>query len=137
MRGNNSRKSSINSMYFTHTHTHTHNILLRVPQFFVLVQQQQSHILLFVTPWTVALPGFPIHGIFQARILEWVVISYPGDLPDTGIEPTSPALEADSLPLSHQGSPPQFLAIYLNNCNSVYREFGIKVESVDYIFMRP
>ena len=29
----------------------------------------------------------------------------PGDLPDPGIEPESPALQADSLPLSHQGSP--------------------------------
>ena len=29
----------------------------------------------------------------------------PGDLPDPGIEPGSPALQADSLPLSHQGSP--------------------------------
>ena len=29
----------------------------------------------------------------------------PGDLPDPGIEPTSPALQADSLPLSHLGSP--------------------------------
>ena len=29
------------------------------------------------TPWTVACPlGFSVHGIFQARILEWVVISY-------------------------------------------------------------
>jgi len=29
----------------------------------------------------------------------------PGDLPHPGIEPTSPALQADSLPLSHQGNP--------------------------------
>ena len=29
----------------------------------------------------------------------------PGDLPNPGIEPASPALQADSLPLSHQGSP--------------------------------
>ena len=29
----------------------------------------------------------------------------PGDLPDPGIEPASPALQADSLPLSHRGSP--------------------------------
>ena len=41
-------------------------------------------------------PGFSIHGIFQARILEWVTIS--GDLPDPGIKLRSPALEADSLP---------------------------------------
>ena len=29
----------------------------------------------------------------------------PGDFPDPGIKPGSPALEADSLPLSHRGSP--------------------------------
>ena len=28
----------------------------------------------------------------------------PGDLPHPGIEPVSPALQADSVPLSHQGS---------------------------------
>ena len=31
---------------------------------------------LFVTPWTVARPGFSVHGIFQARILEWFAISF-------------------------------------------------------------
>ena len=40
-------------------------------------------------------PGSSVHGISQARILEWVAISStPGDLPDPGIEPaslTSPA----------------------------------------------
>jgi len=29
----------------------------------------------------------------------------PGDLPDPGIEPAAPALQADSLPLSHKGNP--------------------------------
>ena len=29
-------------------------------------------VLLFVTPWTVACQAPPVHGIFQARILEWV-----------------------------------------------------------------
>ena len=46
-----------------------------------------------------------MHGILQARILEWVAISFPGDLPDPGIEPKcfrTFALQADSLPLSHQ-----------------------------------
>ena len=34
----------------------------------------------------------------------------PEDLPDPGIEPASPTLQVDSLPLSHEGSPhvPQF-----------------------------
>ena len=36
-----------------------------------------SRVRLFVTPWTVCyLPGFSVHGILQARILEWVAISY-------------------------------------------------------------
>ena len=34
-----------------------------------------SRVQLFATPWTVALPGSSVHGIFQARILEWVAIS--------------------------------------------------------------
>jgi len=34
----------------------------------------------------------PIHGISQARILEWVAISSSGDLRDPGIEPACPAL---------------------------------------------
>ena len=38
-----------------------------------------------------SLPGSSVHGILQARILEWVATpSWPGDLPDAGIEPTSP-----------------------------------------------
>ena len=36
------------------------------------------------------LPGFSVHGISQARILEWVAISFSRDLPDPGIEPMSP-----------------------------------------------
>ena len=46
-------------------------------------------------------PGCSVHGILQARILEWVASPSPGDLPDPGIKPTSPgssALQADSLP---------------------------------------
>ena len=32
-------------------------------------------------PMDCSLPGSSVHGIFQARILEWVAISTPGDLP--------------------------------------------------------
>ena len=31
---------------------------------------------LFATPWTISPPASSVHGIFQARILEWVAISY-------------------------------------------------------------
>ena len=42
-------------------------------------------------------PGSSVHGILQARILEWVALPSWGDLPDSGIESWSPALQADSL----------------------------------------
>ena len=37
---------------------------------------------------------FSVHGIIPARILEWVALSSPGDLPNPGIEPKSPARPA-------------------------------------------
>ena len=49
----------------------------------------------FATPWR---PVSSVHGISQARILEWVAISFSGKSSRLGIEPESPALQADSLP---------------------------------------
>ena len=43
------------------------------------------------------LPGSSVHGISQARILEWVAIPFYRDLPNPGVEPGSPALQADTL----------------------------------------
>ena len=34
-----------------------------------------------------SLPGSSVHGLLQARILEWVAISFSRDIPDPGIEP--------------------------------------------------
>ena len=57
------------------------------------------------------LPGSPVHGILQARILENILpFPFPGDLSDPGIEPGSPELQVNSLPLSYQGSPKIFQA---------------------------
>ena len=47
-----------------------------------------------------------VHGILQARIPKWVAIPPPEDLPDSGIELGSPALQADSLPSELPGKPP-------------------------------
>ena len=55
-------------------------------------------------PVVCSLPGSSTHGLFKARILEWVVVS-PGDLPDPGIESRSPALQADALPAEPPGKP--------------------------------
>ena len=43
-------------------------------------------------------PGSSIHGIFQARVLEWVVIPFSRGSSNPEIEPWSPALQAYSLP---------------------------------------
>ena len=43
--------------------------------------------------------GSSVHGIFQARVLEWVAISTPGDLPDPEIQymdTASPTLQVES-----------------------------------------
>ena len=50
-------------------------------------------------------PGSSVHGILQARILEWIAIPSPGDLPDPEIKPGSSALQADSLPSELLGKP--------------------------------
>ena len=44
-----------------------------------------------------------VHGILQARILEWVAFPFSRNLPNPGIEPRSPTLQADSLPAEPQG----------------------------------
>ena len=59
----------------------------------------------FYYPMVCSLPGSSVRGISQARILEWVTISSPGDLSSPGVEPRSPALQADSLPSEPQGKP--------------------------------
>ena len=50
-------------------------------------------------------PVSSVHGVLQARILEWVAIPSSRDLLNLGIKPVSPALLVASLLLSHQGSP--------------------------------
>ena len=57
-------------------------------------------------PMDCSLPDFSVHGLFQARILEWVIISFSRDLSDPGIEPGSPALEADALTSEPPGKRP-------------------------------
>ena len=50
-------------------------------------------------------PGSSVHGILQARILEWVAMVFSRCLPDPGILPGSTTLQADSLPFETPGKP--------------------------------
>ena len=71
-----------------------------------------SHVQLFATPWTVALQA-PLSMEFSTQEY-WSGLPFPspGDLPDPGLKPMSPNLQADSLSLSHQGSPPKQERLY-------------------------
>ena len=46
-----------------------------------------------------------VHGILQAIILEWVAVPFSRGLPNPGIEPRPPILQADSLPAEPPGKP--------------------------------
>ena len=52
-----------------------------------------------------SLPDSSVPGILQARILEWLLFPSPGDLPNPGLEPGSPVLQADSLLSKPPGKP--------------------------------
>ena len=65
-----------------------------------------SCVWLFCEPMDCSPPGSSLHGISQARILEWVAISFSqGVFPTPGLNPSLLHWQADSFPLSHQGSP--------------------------------
>ena len=69
-------------------------------------------------------PGSSVHGIFQARILEWVAI-FPGNLPDPGIEPRSSALRADALTSEPQWKP-------MENTSLHSASIGLPVLGISY-----
>ena len=53
--------------------------------------------------------GSSVHGILQARILEWAACPPPRDLPNPGIKLSSTALQADSLLSEPPGKPYQLI----------------------------
>ena len=71
----------------------------------------QSYLIL-CSPMDCSPPGSFVHGILQTRILEWVAIPFSWGLPNPGIEPRSPALQADSL----LSQPPEGYYQVIINC---------------------
>ena len=60
-----------------------------------------SHVQLFMTLWTIALQAPLSMGFSRQEYWSGLPCPPPEDLPDPGVEPTSPAWQEDSLPLSH------------------------------------
>ena len=71
--------------------------------FHLRVVESRSVVSSLCDPMDCRPPGSSGLGFLQARILEWVPIACPRDLPAPGIEPGSPALQADSLPSEPPG----------------------------------
>ena len=79
--------------------------------------QSLSHVQLFATPQTIAHQAPLSIESFRQEYRSGLPFPLPEDLPHPGIKPTShvsPASHADSLPLSHRGSPGALLG--LNKC---------------------
>ena len=71
----------------------------------ILHAQSLSRVQLFATPWTVAHQAPLSVGFSRQDYWSGLPFPPPGDLPDPGIEPVSPAFlhqQVASLPLSHQ-----------------------------------
>ena len=68
-----------------------------------------SRVRLFTTPWTVARQAPLSMGFPRQEYWSGFTCPPPGNLPDPRIEPAAPAVQAESLPLSHQGISRQLL----------------------------
>ena len=94
----------------------------------VVVVKSLSPIWFFATSWTVAHQGPLTMGFPRQEYWNGLPFPSPGDLPYLGIEPMSPALQVDSLPMSHQRSPetldtgPQRAEMYIKRAISVSPE---------------
>ena len=66
----------------------------------------------FSTPWTVAHQAPLSMGFPRQEYWSGLPFLSPGDLPDPRIKPVSPTWQADSLPLSHQGSPMEWESMF-------------------------
>ena len=64
-----------------------------------------QYVQLFATPWTVAYQASPSMGFSRQEYWSGLPFPSPGDIPDPGIEPRSPALWADSLPSASRDKP--------------------------------
>ena len=64
-----------------------------------------SHVRLFATPWTVTYQAPLSMGFSRQECWSGLPFLSLGDLPDPGIEPGSPALQADTLPFEPPGKP--------------------------------
>ena len=86
--------------------------------------------LILCNPMNCSPPGSSVHEISQVRILEWVTISFStGSSQTQGLNLCLLYWQADSLPLSHQGSP-QFIILH-NNMFFIWHSWNDKIIEIE------
>ena len=81
-----------------------------------------SHVQLFVTPWTIACQAPPSMGFSRQEHWSGLPFPSPGDLPDPGMDPGSPALQEDPLPSEPPGNPTyQFRSVQFSSVQLLSR----------------
>ena len=73
-------------------------------------------------------PGSSVHEISRHEHWSWLLFPSPGDLPDPGIEPWSPALQADSLQSEPPGKPILSCFHLFSNCAELLRDILLRQE---------
>ena len=81
------------------------SLLISFQLLFLEEVESLSRVQLFVTPWTVAYKASLSMEFSRQAYWSGLPFPSPGDLPDPGIEPGSPALQADTLPSEPPGKP--------------------------------
>ena len=82
-------------------------------------------------------PGSSVHGVSQARALDGLPFPSPGDLPDAGIKPVSPALAGGLITTEPPGKPKVYVFLYYTHTHiylsdiSDNKKLGIKVYDVE------
>ena len=92
--------------FLSHRHQNTRSLTISQKE---KKEKPLSRVWLFATPWTVAYQA-PLSMGFSRQEC-WSGLPFPssGDLPNPGIKPGSPALQADTLPSEPPGKPQIFL----------------------------
>ena len=79
------------------------------------------------TPWTAAYQAPPSMGFFRQEYWSGLPFPSPGDLPNLGIEPRSPTLQADALPSEPPGKPEHHLQLYSKRTGAQAQGEGAKI----------
>ena len=96
-----------------------------------------SRVWLFVIPWTVVYQVSLSMGFSRQEYWSGVPFPSPGDLPDPGIEPRSPALQAEALPTEPPGKPKECIDMVILTLTVIEMEntFGLLFLSSSLIQM--